>query len=70
MRVACIRCSMSPSNPLPPRRSFTIASLMPALLLVISLALVAPFVSGCGGASIAVDLNTIAAIGARPTRCA
>ena len=40
---------------------------MPALLLVISLALVAPFVSGCGGASINVDLNTIAAIGSPAT---
>jgi uncharacterized protein (DUF1800 family) len=42
-------------------------SLWPALLLVISLSLVAPFVSGCGGGSIAVDLNTIAAIGSPAT---
>ena len=63
MRVACVRCSRSPRSPLPQRRSLSIASLWPALLLVISLSLVAPFVSGCGGASINVDLNTIAAIG-------
>jgi uncharacterized protein (DUF1800 family) len=54
---------MSPRSSLPPRRFSSIASLWPAFLLVISLAVVAPFVSGCGGASIAVDLNTIAAIG-------
>jgi uncharacterized protein (DUF1800 family) len=67
MRVACVSCSMSPRSPLPPRRTLSIASLWPALLLVISLSLVAPFVSGCGGASIAVDLNTIAAIGSPAT---
>jgi uncharacterized protein (DUF1800 family) len=67
MRVACVRCSMSPRSPLPQRKSLAIASLWPAFLLVISLALVAPFVSGCGGGSIAVDLNTIAAIGTPAT---
>jgi len=62
MRVECFRCSMSPSSPLPKRKSQA-AFLWPALFLVISLSLIAPFVSGCGGGSIAVDLNTIAAIG-------
>jgi uncharacterized protein (DUF1800 family) len=63
MRVACVRCSMSSRCPLPRRRTLSIGSLRTAFLIVISLSLVAPFVSGCGGASIAVDLNTIAAIG-------
>jgi uncharacterized protein (DUF1800 family) len=67
MRVACVRCSMSPRSPLPQRRNLNVASLWPACLLVISLAVVAPFISGCGGASIAVDLNTIAAIGSPAT---
>ena len=67
MRVACVRCSMSPRSPLPQRRNLNVASLWPAFLLVISLAVVAPFISGCGGASIAVDLNTIAAIGSPAT---
>jgi len=58
---------MSPRNPLPPRRFLRIAALWPAFLLVISLSLVAPFVSGCGGASINVDLKTIAAIGSPAT---
>jgi len=63
MRVECFRCSMSPSSPLPKRKSQAAASLWPALFLFISLSFVAPFVSGCGGGSIAVDLKTIAAIG-------
>jgi uncharacterized protein (DUF1800 family) len=67
MRVACIRCSMSPRSLLSQRKSLTAASLWPALFLIISLSLVAPFVSGCGGGSIAVDLNTIAAIGSPAT---
>jgi len=67
MRVACVCCSMSPRSPLPPRRSLSIASLWPAFLLVISLFIVASFVSGCGGASINVDLKTIAAIGSPAT---
>ncbi len=67
MRVACVRCSMSPRSPLHRLRFLSIARLRPAFLLVISLAVVSPFVSGCGGASIAVDLNTIAAIGTPAT---
>jgi len=67
MRVARVRWSMSPRNPLPPRRSLSIAALWPAFLLVISLPLVVAFVSGCGGASINVDLKTIAAIGSPAT---
>ncbi len=66
MRVACVRFSMSPRSPLHPSRSRAIASLWLAVLLVISMSLV-PFVAGCGGASINVDLNTIAAIGSPAT---
>ncbi len=67
MRVACVRCSMSPRSTPSQRKSQAAASLWPALFLVISLSLVAPFVSGCGGGSIAVNLNTIASIGSPAT---
>lgn len=67
MRVACVRCSMSPRSPLPPSICLKLRSLWTAFLLIISLSLVAPFVSGCGGGSIAVNLNTIAAIGSPAT---
>ncbi len=67
MRVACACCSMSRRSPLSPRRSPSIPSLRTAFLLVVSLSLVAPVLSGCGGGSIAVNLNTIAAIGSPAT---
>jgi len=62
MRVACFRTSVPPRSPLP-----TTSSIWTSFILVISLSLVAPLISGCGGASIAVDLNTIAAIGSPAT---
>ncbi len=58
MRVACLRASVPPRSPL------STASVWTSFLLVISLITVAPLISGCGGASLAVDLNTIAAISA------
>src|SRR6202046_233092 len=63
MRAACGRGSMSPRSTPYQLKSQAVSSLWPALFLVISLSFVAPFVSGCGGGSIAVDLKTIAAIG-------
>jgi uncharacterized protein (DUF1800 family) len=67
MRVACVRCSMSPRSPLPPSTCLKLRSLRTVFLFVISLSLVAPVFSGCGGGSIAVNLNTIAAIGSPAT---
>ncbi len=59
MRVACFRASLPPRSPQP-----TTASLWASFLLVASLIPFAYLMTGCGGGSIAVDLNTIAAIGA------
>ena len=61
MRVACLRKS------LPRRSSFSIVSLRTSLLFVTSLILVVPLMTGCNGSSLAVNLNTIAAIGAPAT---
>jgi uncharacterized protein (DUF1800 family) len=61
MRTACAGGSLSP------RSSLKTSSLRTAFLLVVSLSLVAPLISGCGGGSIAVNLNTIAAIGSPAT---
>jgi uncharacterized protein (DUF1800 family) len=61
MRAACAGGSLSP------RSSLKTSSLRTAFLLVVSLSLVAPLISGCGGGSIAVNLNTIAAIGSPAT---
>jgi uncharacterized protein (DUF1800 family) len=61
MRVACLCASVPPRSP---RR--TTAPLWASFLLLTSLA-VAPLLTGCGGGSIAVDLNTIAAIGSPAT---
>jgi uncharacterized protein (DUF1800 family) len=60
--MACLRASVPPPAPLP-----TPGILWTSFLFVISLPLVVPLISGCGGASIAVDLNTIAAIGSPAT---
>ncbi len=57
MRVACLRASLPPRSPLP-----STASLWTSFLLVTSLVPAASLISGCAGGSIAVDLNTIAAI--------
>ncbi|MGD1107983.1 MAG: IPT/TIG domain-containing protein, partial [Terracidiphilus sp.] len=62
MPVACLRASVPPRTPLP-----TPGLLWTSLLFVISLPLVVPLISGCGDASLAVDLNTIAAIGSPAT---
>jgi len=59
MRVACSRVFLPPRSPLP-----MTASLWTSFLLVISLVPIASLITGCIGGSIAVDLNTIAAIGA------
>ena len=62
MRVACLRPSVFPRSPLPtPRLLWT------SFLLGLSLSLAAPLITGCGGTSLAVDLNTIAAIGSPAT---
>jgi len=61
MRVACLRTSVPQRSPL------TTASHWTSFLLGLSLSIVAPLTSGCGGGSIAVDLNTIAAIGSPAT---
>jgi len=51
----------------PQRSPLTTASHWTSFLLGLSLSIVAPLTSGCGGGSIAVDLNTIAAIGSPAT---
>jgi uncharacterized protein (DUF1800 family) len=64
MRMACLSASVPPRNPLPPRAPLPTPRLLwTTFLLIISLSVVAPWISGCGGASLGVDLNTIAAIG-------
>jgi len=67
MRMACLRTSVPPRSPLPSRGSLETRLLWTTLLLIISLSVVAPLISGCGGASLAVNLNTIAAIGSPAT---
>ena len=62
MRMACPRASMPPRSPLPSRGFIAPGRLRTSLLLGLSLITVAPLISGCGGASLGVDLNTIAAI--------
>ena len=57
MRVACFRASLPPRGPLA-------ASLWASFLLVASLIPLASLITGCAGGSVAVDLNTIAAIAA------
>jgi len=61
MRVPCLRKSL-------PRRSFfSNVSLRTSLLFLTSLIPVAPLMTGCGGGSLAVNMNTIAAIAAPAT---
>ena len=63
MRMACPRASVPRRSPLPPCGFLEAASLQTAFLLVLSLITVASLITGCGSATLAVDLNTIAAIG-------
>ena len=62
MRVACLRESLPSRSSLPKT-----VSLWTSLLFVILLIPVAPLITGCGGGSLAVNLDTIAAIGAPAT---
>ena len=63
MRVACLRKSLHRRSSLRPHGSSSIVFRSASLLFVIALVPVAPLMTGCGGASLAVNLNTIAAIG-------
>ncbi len=62
MRVACLRFSLHRRSSLPKT-----VSLWTSFLLAASLIPLVPFIAGCSGASLAVNLNTIAAIGTPAT---